>query len=93
MAGTAVTVATTQRELEAVRRRSFGIAYRMLGSVAEAEDVAQESMLRLARTEEDIKEPLAWDHDRRHSPVDQRPEAGPDTPRELCRPLASRAAR
>jgi RNA polymerase sigma-70 factor (ECF subfamily) len=32
----------------------------MLGSVAEAEDVAQESMLRLARTEEEIEEPLAW---------------------------------
>src|SRR4051794_24331451 len=60
MAGMTLAVAATERELEAVRKRSFGIAYRMLGSVAEAEDVAQESMLRLARTTEDIKEPLAW---------------------------------
>jgi RNA polymerase sigma-70 factor, ECF subfamily len=60
MAGTTVAATANEPELEAVRNRSFGIAYRMLGSVAEAEDVAQESMLRLARTEEDIKEPLAW---------------------------------
>ena len=56
----AVAVATAERELEAVRERSFGVAYRMLGSVAEAEDVAQEAMLRLARTDEEIREPLAW---------------------------------
>jgi hypothetical protein len=30
------------RELEALRRHGFGVAYRMLGSVSEAEDVAQE---------------------------------------------------
>ena len=56
----AVAVATPERELEAVRQRGFGLAYRMLGSVAEAEDIAQESMLRLARAEEEIEEPLAW---------------------------------
>jgi RNA polymerase sigma factor (sigma-70 family) len=56
----AVSVAAHERELEAVRERSFGVAYRMLGSVAEAEDVAQEAMLRLARTEKEIEEPLAW---------------------------------
>ena len=37
------------RELEALRRHGFGVAYRMLGSVAEAEDVAQEALLRLTR--------------------------------------------
>jgi RNA polymerase sigma-70 factor, ECF subfamily len=47
-------------ELEALRRHGFGVAYRMLGSVAEAEDVAQEAMLRLARVEEPIAEPAAW---------------------------------
>jgi RNA polymerase sigma-70 factor (ECF subfamily) len=33
-------------DFEAVRRRLFGIAYRMLGSVAEAEDVVQEAWIR-----------------------------------------------
>jgi RNA polymerase sigma-70 factor (ECF subfamily) len=47
-------------ELEELRRHGFGVAYRMLGSVAEAEDVAQEAMLRLARQEEGIVEPAAW---------------------------------
>jgi RNA polymerase sigma-70 factor, ECF subfamily len=48
------------RELEAVRRRGFAVAYRMLGSVSEAEDVVQEGMLRLARAEQPPDEPLAW---------------------------------
>jgi RNA polymerase sigma-70 factor (ECF subfamily) len=46
--------------VEAVRRRAFEVAYRMLGSVAEAEDVAQEAMLRLTRAERPIEEPAAW---------------------------------
>ena len=33
--------------LEELRPRSFAIAYRMLGSVAEAEDVVQEALLRV----------------------------------------------
>jgi RNA polymerase sigma-70 factor (ECF subfamily) len=48
-------------DLEVLRRRAFGVAYRMLGSVAEAEDVAQEALLRLTRQEEGaIEEPAAW---------------------------------
>jgi RNA polymerase sigma-70 factor, ECF subfamily len=47
-------------ELEALRRHGFGVAYRMLGSVSEAEDVAQEALLRLTRQEEAIDEPAAW---------------------------------
>jgi RNA polymerase sigma-70 factor, ECF subfamily len=47
-------------ELEALRRHAFGVAYRMLGSVAEAEDVAQEALLRLTRQEGAIAEPAAW---------------------------------
>jgi RNA polymerase sigma-70 factor (ECF subfamily) len=50
----------TDSELEALRRRGFGVAYRMLGSVAEAEDVAQEALLRLTREEGSIDEPAAW---------------------------------
>jgi RNA polymerase sigma-70 factor (ECF subfamily) len=48
------------RELEALRRHGFGVAYRMLGSVSEAEDVAQEALLRLTRQDAPIKEPAAW---------------------------------
>jgi RNA polymerase sigma-70 factor (ECF subfamily) len=48
------------RELEALRRHGFGIAYRMLGSVAEAEDVTQEALLRLTRQDDTIVEPAAW---------------------------------
>jgi RNA polymerase sigma-70 factor (ECF subfamily) len=48
------------RELEALRRHGFGVAYRMLGSVSEAEDVAQEALLRLTRQEGPINEPAAW---------------------------------
>jgi RNA polymerase sigma-70 factor, ECF subfamily len=47
-------------ELEALRRHGFGVAYRMLGSVAEAEDLAQEALLRLTREEGPIEEPAAW---------------------------------
>ena len=43
----------------AVRSRAFDVAYRMLGSVAEAEDVAQEAMLRLTRAEPP-DHPNAW---------------------------------
>jgi RNA polymerase sigma-70 factor, ECF subfamily len=48
------------RELETLRRHGFGVAYRMLGSVSEAEDVAQEALLRLTRQEGPIDEPAAW---------------------------------
>ena len=50
----------SDRELEALRRHGFGVAYRMLGSVSEAEDVAQEALLRLTRQEGPIDEPAAW---------------------------------
>jgi RNA polymerase sigma-70 factor (ECF subfamily) len=48
------------RELEALRRHGVGVAYRMLGSVSEAEDVAQEALLRLTHQDGPIDEPAAW---------------------------------
>jgi RNA polymerase sigma-70 factor (ECF subfamily) len=50
----------TDTDLEELRRHGFGVAYRMLGSVADAEDVAQEAILRLTRTREDPDVPAAW---------------------------------
>src|SRR4051794_23329613 len=46
-------------EPDALRSLAFGIAYRMLGSVAEAEDVAQESLLRL-HAAGDVENPEAF---------------------------------
>ena len=43
-----------------LRRQAFGVAYRMLGSVADAEDVAQEVVLRLVRSSPGPAEPAAW---------------------------------
>src|SRR4051794_269700 len=55
-----MSVAYETNELEALRRHGFGVAYRMLGSVAEAEDVTQEALLRLTRQADAIDEPPAW---------------------------------
>lgn len=41
---------------EELRERGFAIAYRMLGSVSEAEDVVQEALLRLHRAQEEGEE-------------------------------------
>ena len=38
-----------EHELEELRPVAFGVAYRMLGSVSEAEDVVQQALLRVHR--------------------------------------------
>lgn len=46
-------------DIDAERPRLFGLAYRMLGTVAEAEDAVQEGFARLAAAS-DVDEPAAW---------------------------------
>lgn len=46
-------------EFEAQRSRLFGIAYRMLGSATEAEDMVQETYLRWSQAD-DVETPAAW---------------------------------
>jgi RNA polymerase sigma-70 factor (TIGR02957 family) len=53
----------TEEEFDELRPSAFAIAYRMLGSVSEAEDVVQEGFLRLHRAREggeQIKSPRAY---------------------------------
>ncbi len=45
---------------EAQRPRLTRLAYRMLGSVAEAEDVVQDAWLRWTRTGEEVLDPAGW---------------------------------
>jgi len=48
-------------EVEHYRARLFGIAYRMLGGVQDAEDIVQEAMLRWHETDRaTVREPEAW---------------------------------
>lgn len=47
-------------EVESHRARLEGLAYRLTGSITEAQDIVQEAVLRLARTDEEVREPAAW---------------------------------
>ncbi|MFD9522425.1 RNA polymerase sigma-70 factor [Streptomyces sp. NPDC059979] len=54
-------VAASAADFEEHRPRMFGIAYRMLGSAAEAEDAVQDAYLRWAAADrEDVEHPGAW---------------------------------
>jgi RNA polymerase sigma-70 factor (ECF subfamily) len=52
-----------ERDLEQLRPRAFAIAYRMLGTVGEAEDVVQEALFRLHQAGErgeEVSSPRSW---------------------------------
>ncbi|MBX6332977.1 MAG: RNA polymerase sigma factor SigJ [Gemmatimonadaceae bacterium] len=91
--------------LERHRPKMFGIAYRMLGSVEDAEDVVQEAYLRWHQAEpEDVRSPEAWlvavvtriAIDRlRHAAVERAAYVGPWLPEPLVTssiPAADRSA-
>ncbi len=53
----------SEAEVEEQRRLTFAIAYRMTGSVSDAEDIGQEAFLRLARARQDgdaVESPRGW---------------------------------
>jgi RNA polymerase sigma-70 factor (ECF subfamily) len=50
----------TADSYESLRPLAFAIAYRMLGTVSEAEDVVQEAFLRLYRNEDEVESPKAF---------------------------------
>ena len=51
---------TPEELVSTERRRLFGLAYRMLGEVGEAEDAVQETFMRWTRAEAEVDEPAAW---------------------------------
>src|ERR1035438_10433064 len=60
-AGRRGTVTDPDPVFEALRPRLFALAYRMLGMVADAEDVLQEAFLRWSATDRDkVREPGAF---------------------------------
>lgn len=59
MAGPAITPPTIESDLERLRPALVGYCYRMLGSGFEAEDAAQETMVRAWRKSDSLLEPAA----------------------------------
>ncbi|GMT50237.1 MAG: RNA polymerase sigma factor SigJ [bacterium] len=52
---------TESRELEQYRRLMIGLAYRIVGSVAEAEDIVQEAFIKWIHVDKDtIQSPKSW---------------------------------
>ena len=51
---------TPAEQFEPHRAHLFGVAYRLLGEVASAEDAVQEAFLRFQNAPEDLREPRAW---------------------------------
>ena len=75
-----------------LRPRLIRVAYRMLGSVADAEDVVQDAFLRWLDADRDaVREPEAYPAPRRHAPLPRPAEIGAAAARNLCRALAAGA--
>ena len=53
-------MSATLEQFESARPRLFGIAYRMLGTAAEAQDIVQDAWLRWQAVEDDVDNPAAY---------------------------------
>jgi RNA polymerase sigma-70 factor (ECF subfamily) len=85
----------TDEDLDELRPSAFAVAYRMLGSVSEAEDVVQEGLLRLHRVREGgerLESPRA-PVDRGRTTVARPPSLGAAPARNLRWRMVARAAR
>ena len=81
------------RDLERYRPRLFGIAFRMIGDVQDAEDLVQEAMLRWQNAERASVTRARGLARRRHHPPRHRPPAKSQDPaRDVPRALAARVA-
>ena len=88
-----LTVVDSVTVFERHRSLLLGVAYRMLGSMWDAEDVVQDAYTRWARIEQDVRDPRALlltvvDPDRARPP-----QVGEGDPGGLRRPVAARAGR
>ena len=85
-----------EETVETLRPLMFSIAYRMVGSVADAEDVVQEAFLRHQRALDDgaaIRSPKAYLSAVVTRLLDRPPPLGAHPARNLCRAVAAGAAR
>ena len=83
---------TEVEDFERLRPRLFSIAYRMLGSASESEDVVQDAWLRYSAAQPaDLRSPAAYLTTIVTRLALDRLKVGASRPRTICRALASGA--
>ena len=86
-----VNVVDPVEEFETYRPLMFGIAYRMLGSAAEAEDVVQETYLRYSRAARDDRVSQGTPQHDSYAIVPQPATERPSAARNIYRAVATGA--